>query len=495
MKPGGNAASAPLCGKDSEPTIFEFSKKGRKAYSLPDCDIPQCNPKEVLPEKYLAQELPPLPELSERDLVGHFTRLAHRQYSVDLGMYPLGSCTMKYNPKFCDEIASYENLLKIHPCWPVELCQGWLEIFIKTEELLCEITGTSAVSFQPAAGAAGELTGLLIIKKYLELRGENRSAIIIPDSAHGTNPASVTLAGFKALTVGTNQNGTVDLKKLKDLISSDVAGIMLTNPNTLGLFEKDIQIIAELIHEAGGLLYYDGANLNAILGKCRPGDMGFDIVHLNLHKTFATPHGGGGPGAGPVCVVSELKEFLPEPYPIKTKDNKFILITPKHSIGKIHSFMGNALVVARALAYILYNGSDGLKKVAEAAVLNANWLKKRLSAILEPSYNDVVMHEVVMSATEIKKKTGVKAFDIAKRLLDKGFHSPTMYFPLLVDEALMIEPTETESPETLEAFALALEQIINECLDEPELVKNAPFNTPVRRVNEAKAAKDLIVSF
>lgn len=495
MKPGAKASSAPLSNRETEPTVFEISKPGRKAFDFGQDEFDDLNGFENIPTELIRNNLPKLPELSERDIVAHFTRLAHRQYSVDLGMYPLGSCTMKYNPKFCDEIASYPKLLNTHPNSPTKIVQGWLEIYVTLENLLCEITGMEAVSFQPPAGAAGELTGLLIMKKYFQNQNDSRQFVIIPDSAHGTNPASVSLAGFNVLTVGTNTNGTVDTDKLKEIVNNKVAGIMLTNPNTLGLFERDIQLISSIIHDVGGLLYYDGANLNAILGKARPGDMGFDILHLNLHKTFATPHGGGGPGAGPVCVKSKLKSYLPEPYPVRNEDGKYDLIKPANTIGKVHAFMGNALVVSRALAYILYNGAQGLEKVSEMAVLNANWLKKRLSKHLTSDYVQPVMHEAVLSAAAIKKATSVRAFDIAKRLLDKGFHSPTMYFPLLVDEALMIEPTETESLETISAFADAIDEVIDEAYKDPEMLKNSPYNTPVRRVNEAKAAKDLIVKY
>jgi len=503
LRPGaGRAASAPLLGNASEPTLFEFSSPGRRAYSLRTTEIPKLTAEELIPAEYLRAEVLELTEVSERDLVGHFTRLAHRQYCVDLGAYPLGSCTMKYNPKLCDEAAALRSFAGVHPSTPVHAVQGWMEILVELEEALCKITGMAAATLQPAAGAAGELTGLLLMRAYHEARGDHRTRIIIPDSAHGTNPASVTLGGYEVTTVGSDDRGFVNVAQLKDALGLDVAGIMLTNPNTLGLFEEDITEIAKLVHEVGGLLYYDGANLNPILGVVRPGDMGFDIVHMNLHKTFATPHGGGGPGAGPVAVSQRLVDYLPGPRPVRSNGgpSEFTLEQPQHSIGRVHSYYGNSLVLLRAWTYIRLNGAEGLRRVADMAVLNANWLRERLRGIYDFPYDRPVMHECVISVSSLKKTTGMRALDVAKRLLEYGFHSPTVYFPLIVDEALMIEPTETESPETIAALADALIDIAIEAEREQaegmELTSaRAPKSTPVQRVDEARAARQLVSTF
>ena len=494
VAPGGRAASAPLMGHETEPTLFEMSVPGRSAYQLRTTGVPALSLDEMVPASHLNDEIVAVAEVSERDLVGHFTRLSHRQFSVDLGMYPLGSCTMKYNPKFCDAIANDPGLNAVHPGAPASLSQGWLEIMATLEEKLCAITGMSAATLQPAAGAAGELTGLLLMRAFHEANGEDRRRVIIPDSAHGTNPASVTLGGYEVATVPTNERGLVDLDALKATLGPDVAGIMLTNPNTVGLFEEEIIEIALAVHDVGGLLYYDGANLNAILGAVRPGDMGFDIVHMNLHKTFATPHGGGGPGAGPVAVASRLAEFLPGPKPTKQADGSFAWITPARSIGRVHGWHGNAVVLARALAYIDVHGGDGLTRVAQHAVLNANWLRHRLRAILPAAYDRVCMHECTLQATNLKAKFGVRGLDVAKALLDEGFHAPTVYFPLIVDEALMFEPTETESVQTLEALAQAIERIAERAASDPDSLHRAPQNTPVSRVDEARAARHLIAT-
>jgi glycine cleavage system P protein (glycine dehydrogenase) subunit 2 len=493
-QPGGRAASAPLMGHESEPTLFEMSVAGRHAYQLRTTGFPDMALNELIPSEHLNPDAVPIAEVSERDLVGHFTRLTHRQFSVDLGMYPLGSCTMKYNPKFCDAIAGDPGLNAVHPGTPASLSQGWLEILVTLEEKLCQITGMSAATLQPAAGAAGELTGLLLMRAYHDANGDDRKRVLIPDSAHGTNPASVTLGGYDVTTVPSNERGLVDLTALRAALGPDVAGIMLTNPNTVGLFEEEIVEIARAVHDVGGLLYYDGANLNAILGAVRPGDMGFDIVHMNLHKTFATPHGGGGPGAGPVAVASHLVDFLPGPKATRVADGTFDWVAPERSIGRVHGWHGNALVLARALAYIDVHGGDGLTRVAQHAVLNANWLRHRLRDILPAAYDRVCMHECTLSATGLKTKHGVRALDVAKALLDEGFHSPTVYFPLIVDEALMFEPTETESVQTLEALAQALERIAEQAGIDPEPLHHAPQNTPVSRVDEARAARHLIAT-
>src|SRR5436190_13250380 len=486
---GGKATSAALMGRDAEPTIFELSVAGRGSASFRTTGVPEWPAEDLIPPEHLAPEPAPVAEISERDLVGHFTRLTHRQYSVDLGGYPLGSCTMKYNPKLCDDAASLPGLANVHPGAPAALTQGWLELLVNLDETLCRITGMDAITLQPPAGAAGELTGLLLMRAWHEAQGRHRTKVIIPDSAHGTNPASVTLGGYDTVTVPSDARGCVDLSALRDRLDDDVAGIMLTNPNTLGLFEEDIAEIAAAVHEVGGLLYYDGANLNAILGVVRPGDMGFDIVHMNLHKTFAVPHGGGGPGAGPVAVSERLTPFLPGPRPVRAGDGAFDWMTPPQSIGRVHGWHGNALALARAWSYILANGGDGLRQVAEAAVLNANWLRHRLRGVYDIPYDRPNMHEFVASTTTLKKRGGLRALDVAKRLLEEGFHAPTVYFPLIVDEALMIEPTETESPQTLEALAEALLRIAEDTHDE---AAQAPRTSPVRRVDEARAARHLI---
>ena len=495
---GGRATSAPIMGgSEAEPTLFELSQPGRSSWQLRTTGMPEWDAEELVPAAFLREEPVPLAEVSERDLVGHFTRLSHRQFSVDLGAYPLGSCTMKYNPKLCDTVAGLPGLAGVHPGAPPSLSQGWLQIFVELEEALCEVTGMAAATLQPAAGAAGELTGLLLMRAYHRSNGESRHRVIIPDSAHGTNPASVTLGGYETVTVPSDERGCVDLAALRSVLDTDVAGIMLTNPNTLGLFEEDIEAIAGAIHEVGGLLYYDGANLNAILGVVRPGDMGFDIVHMNLHKTFATPHGGGGPGAGPVAVSPRLVEFLPGPRPVRLSGGSALgygTMTPAQSIGRVHSWHGNALVLARALAYMEVHGGDGLRRVAERAVLNANWIRRRLSGSYDVPFDRPCMHEVVLSAATLRKQYGTKALDVAKRLLEFGFHSPTVYFPLIVDEALMIEPTETESLQTLEALAEALETIAAEAAAGVPL-SEAPRTTPVRRVDEARAARTLVPTF
>ena len=490
----GRAASAPIVGRDEEPTVFDLSHPGRRAWSFRTTGVPEWPAEELVPAAALRPEPVRTAEMSERDLVAHFTRLSHRQYSVDLGAYPLGSCTMKYNPKVCDEVAALPGLAGVHPAAPASLTQGWLSLLVLLEDALCRITGMSGATLQPAAGAAGELTGLLLMRAWHTDHGDNRTRVIIPDSAHGTNPASVTLGGYEVTTVPSDARGCVDLAALRAALGPDVAGIMLTNPNTLGLFEEDITAIAAAVHECGGLLYYDGANLNAILGVTRPGDMGFDIVHMNLHKTFATPHGGGGPGAGPVAVAERLVPYLPGPRPTRAADGRLGWTTPERSVGRVHGWHGNALVLARAYAYILANGGDGLRRVADAAVLNANWLRSRLSGTYDVPFDRPGMHEFVASTATLKRRCGLRALDVAKRLLEEGFHAPTVYFPLIVEEALMIEPTETESPQTVAALAEALERIATAALEEGGVddARRAPRSTPVGRVDEAQAARHLV---
>jgi glycine dehydrogenase subunit 2 len=491
-KPGGQARSIPLMGRESEPTLFEFSVPGRRAASFRTTGVPSWSAAELVPAAFLRDAPPALPDVSERDLTAHFTRLTHRQYAVDLGAYPLGSCTMKYNPKLCDEAAALPGLTDIHPAAPASMAQGWLELLANLEQELCAITGMAAATLQPPAGAAGELTGLLLMRAYFRDRGDQkRTRVIIPDSAHGTNPASVTLGGYSVTTVPSDARGCVDLAALRSVLGDDVAGIMLTNPNTLGLFEEEILSISAAVHEVGGLLYYDGANLNAILGVCRPGDMGFDIVHMNLHKTFAVPHGGGGPGAGPVAVTDALAPFLPGPRPVADAEGMWRWEDPPQSIGRVHGWHGNALALARAYSYLIANGGDGLRRIAERAVLNANWLRHRLRGVYDIPYDRPNMHEFVASTKTLKKEAGLRAADVAKRLLEEGFHSPTVYFPLIVEEALMIEPTETESPETLAALGDALERIARS----PEDAAAAPRTTPVGRVDEARAARQLIPTY
>jgi glycine dehydrogenase subunit 2 len=484
-EPGGRASSSPLVGGLPEPTLRDISVTGRRSWSFPPLDVP--GEDAGLPESI--GEPPPLPELSERDLVGHFTRLAHRNFAVDLGAYPLGSCTMKYNPKVCDWAAEHPGFRDLHPAMPAELSQGALRVLLEAEQILCEVTGMARATFQPPAGASGELTGLLLIRAYHESKGRRPSRILIPDSAHGTNPASVTLAGYRAVHVPSDDRGLVDLDALRDLVDDDVAGFMLTNPNTLGLFEQDVTLLAEAIHAVDGLVYYDGANLNAILGVARPGDMGFDIVHSNLHKTFATPHGGGGPGSGPVAVVDHLVRFLPGPLPVES-DGAIGWEMPSDSVGRVHGNHGNFLVVLRAMTYMRILGADGMREVAERSVLNARYLASLLGEGYTIPYDSPPMHEFVASAADLKRRTGVRAMDVAKALLDRGFHSPTVYFPLIVEEALMIEPTETESPETVEAMADALNEIARLATENPEEVQGSPHLTPVSRPDDARAARN-----
>ena len=493
---GGKATSAPLMGRDEEPTVFDLSVPGRTACSFRTTGVPEWEVEDLVPAEHLRVDPAPVAEVSERDLVAHFTRLTHRQYSVDLGAYPLGSCTMKYNPKLCNDAVARPGLAAVHPAAPTSTIQGWLELLVDLEESLCRVTGMAAATLQPPAGAAGELTGLLLVRAWHRDAGgggERRRRVLIPDSAHGTNPASVTLGGYEVTQVPSDARGLVDVAALKERLDDDVAAIMLTNPNTLGLFEEDIVEIASAVHEVGGLLYYDGANLNAILGVTRPGDMGFDIVHMNLHKTFAVPHGGGGPGAGPVAVTERLAPYLPGPRPVRMGD-AYGWEQPERSIGRIHSWHGNALALARAWSYLISLGSDGLREVADVAVLNANWLRHQLRGTYDLPYDRPCMHEFVASAAGLKKRTGVRALDVAKRLLEEGFHAPTVYFPLIVEEALMIEPTETESPQTVAALADALISIAEKAAadDGRDRAAAAPRTSPIGRVDEARAARNLI---
>ena len=470
--------------------IFDYSKEGRKAYSLPH---PIEDTKIKIPEKLKRKTLN-LPEVSEIDIVRHFIKLSQKNYGVDSGFYPLGSCTMKYNPKINEEIGSWEKVTDIHPYQDESTVQGSLEIMYKLGKALCKIGGVDNITLQPAAGAHGEYTGIKIIKKYLKTEGFDKNEIIVPDSAHGTNPASSAMAGFRVVEIPSNEKGCVDLDALNEAVNEKTAGLMLTNPNTLGIFEENIKEISEIIHDAKGLLYYDGANLNALMGFVKPGNMGFDLVHFNLHKTFSTPHGGGGPGSGPVGVKEFLKEYLP--HPIVEYDGKkyYLKHDLKNSIGKIKGFYGNFGVIVKAYAYVLTMGNS-LKKVSEIAVLNANYIAQKLKDIYEFPYSELRKHEIVLSCEKIKKDTGVTALDISKRILDYGMHAPTIYFPLIVKEALMIEPTETESKEELDKFIGIMRKIHRECYENPEIVKSAPHNTEIKRLNTVKATKEPVLSY
>jgi glycine dehydrogenase subunit 2 len=474
-----------------EPLIFEKSSPGQKGYSLPEPEVQAGELSKLIPPEMLRESLN-LPELSELDVVRHFTRLSQKNFSVDTEFYPLGSCTMKYNPKVNEEAARLPGFAELHPLQDDASVQGMLELLYDFERYLCAIFGYDAFTLQPAAGAHGELTALMMIKQYQRDKGQvARNKIIIPDSAHGTNPASVSMVGYQAVVVKSNSRGNIDVDAVKKAVGDDTAGLMLTNPNTLGLFDEHILEVAELVHRAGGLLYYDGANANANLGICRPADLGFDVAHFNLHKTFSTPHGGGGPGSGPVGVNKKLEPFLPVPRGMKGT-NGFQLTAgdfPK-SIGRVHSFHGNIGVIIRAYAYIRSLGAAGLKDVSAKAVANANYMMNKLKQYYYLPYDRTCQHEFVLSAKWQKEKYGVKALDIAKRLIDYGFHPPTMYFPLIVEEAIMIEPTESESRSTLDSFCDALIKIARECELDPEIVRSAPHGTPVSRLDEAKAARE-----
>lgn len=476
--------------EDPMGTIFDRSVPGRRASTIPAPAVDA--PALKLPAHLMRKTSPHLPEVSERDLVQHYTRLSQKNWAIDVGAYPLGSCTMKYNPKINEAAAGLVGFRDLHPWQSEEQTQGALALLWDLERALAETTGMSRVTFQPAAGAQGELTGLLIMRAFHVSKGDPRRIVLIPDSAHGTNPASVRLAGYQVRQIPSDSRGLVDLKALEDACDESVVGIMLTNPNTLGLFESDIKAIAKAIHAAGGLLYFDGANLNAIMGEVRPGDMGFDIVHMNLHKTFSTPHGGGGPGAGPVAVSERLDRFLPAPLVghDEKKGRYFWDEDRPDSIGRIHGFHGNFGILVRAYAYYRALGGVGLRRVSEMAVLNANYLRKRLEAEYPTAHPGLCMHEFVSTAKSFRKY-GIRAMDIAKRLIDLGFHPPTVYFPLVVEEAMMVEPTETESKQTLDAMADALLQIAEEARSNPELLREAPVTTPVGRLDEARAARRL----
>lgn len=470
--------------------IFERGKEGQGSALLPECDVPEFHLDAPKREKELH-----LPHVSENELSRHYTELAKQVHGVNDGFYPLGSCTMKYNPKVNEEAASLAGFKKIHPLQPLHTVQGCLEVLKRAEELLCEITGMDSMTMQPAAGAHGEFTGLLLIKAYHDSRKDTkRTKIIVPDSAHGTNPASAAMCGFEVVSVPSGEDGCVDLEKLREAAGEDTAGLMLTNPNTVGLFDKNILEITSVIHEAGGLVYYDGANLNAVMGVVRPGDMGFDVVHLNLHKTFSTPHGGGGPGSGPVGCKAFLKEFLPGYQEICTEKG-LSFVKPEHSTGDVKAFYGNFLVVVKALAYILTLGKEGIPEAAKNAVLNANYMMEKLKDIYPMAYQETCMHEFVMSLEKMKHDIDVSAMDIAKSLLDYGIHPPTMYFPLIVHEALMIEPTETESRETLDEVIAVFREIYEKAQENPQEMHEAPVGTYVRRLDEVRAARKPVLRY
>jgi len=468
----------------TEPTIYELSRPGRQAFSLPKLDVPEA----ALPQSWLRSELP-LPEVSEVTLVRHFTRLSQQNYSVDTGFYPLGSCTMKYNPKVNEDAAALPGFTRTHPLQPVETVQGNLRLMYELQQFLAEISGFPAVSLQPAAGAHGEFSGILIMRRFHADRGdEKRNKILIPDSAHGTNPASTTMSGYQAVQIRSDSRGNVDLADLAAHCDDTVAGLMLTNPNTLGLFDEHLLDVTRIVHECGGLTYGDGANLNALMGIAKPAQLGFDIMHFNLHKTFSTPHGGGGPGSGPVGVTDALREYLPGPVVARDGDG-YKLVMPERSIGRIKTYQGNFGVMVKAYVYIRMLGAEGLRRVSEDAVLNANYLQERLRRTFALAYDRRCMHEFVLRG-KLEGAPTVKALDISKRLIDLGYHPPTNYFPLIVPEALMIEPTETEDRETLDGFAAAMERVADEARRDPELLHSAPHVTPVRRLDEVRAARE-----
>src|SRR5687768_1066542 len=490
--------------RDRARTIFERSREGRRAATIPAPGVPERPTSELIPEKLRRERPAELPEVSEPEIVRHFNRISRRNFDLDTGLYPLGSCTMKHNPRLNERVAALPGHARLHPAQDPKRAQGALELMWSLERALSEICGLPHTSLQPSAGSHGELAGLLLTRAYHADRGDERHKVLTPDTAHGTNPATVTMSGYEVVKVATDERGGVDVGDLRAKATEDVACLMLTNPNTLGLFDENIEEMASIIHEVGGTLYYDGANLNAIMGHCRPGDMGFDIVHVNLHKSFSQPHGGGGPGAGPICVSDRLEPFLPVPRVVRTEgangaEPRFGLDheRPK-SIGRLRGFQGNFGVFVRSYAYILSLGGDGLQEASETAVLNANYLLARLredgvAEYLPVAYDRLCMHEFVLSGAAMKKELGIKTLDLAKRLLDHGFHPPTVYFPLLVDEALLVEPTETETKETLDAFADAIVAILREAKDDPEVARNAPYTTPVRRLDEAGAAKRPVI--
>ncbi|MBN1946239.1 MAG: aminomethyl-transferring glycine dehydrogenase subunit GcvPB [Bradymonadales bacterium] len=479
-----------------EPTIFDVGRPGLTGVDLGPCDVPGVEPTEVIPEDWLRREPAELPEVSEPDVVRHYTRLSQWNYSIDTGLYPLGSCTMKYNPRMNEAFARLEGFARLHPYLPAERVQGAYRLMVELQEMLCEISGLDACSLQPAAGAQGELTGLLCIRAYHRQRGQgDRRTILVPDSAHGTNPASAALCGMKAVQIQSGQDGIVHPDAVRARIDEKLAGIMITNPNTLGLFESHIEEICRLVHESGGLVYCDGANMNGVMGRSRPGDWGVDVMHLNLHKTFSTPHGGGGPGAGPICVRRILEPFLPVPRIERDEEGHYLATTDRPlSIGRVRSFYGQFLVLVRAYAYIKTCGYAGLRAAAESAVLNANYLRVRLQEHFPIAHDRSCMHECIFSDQQLQAY-GVKTLDVAKRLIDYGFHPPTVYFPLIVKGALMIEPTESENRQTLDRFVSAMAAIAREARENPELLHQAPSRAFRRRLDETQANRRPILTY
>ena len=482
-----------------EPTIFELSAPGRTSGAVGACDVPERDPAQLLPAGQLREDLP-LPQVTEVEITRHFVRLSRLNYALDLGFYPLGSCTMKYNPKVNEEAASLPGFAAIHPYLPDEACQGALQLLYELQGYLCEIGGMDACTLQPSAGAQGELTGMLVVRAYQRDRGrDDCDVVLVPDSAHGTNPASAAMVGYRVVTVASNGNGGVDLGDLRAKMNPCVAALMITIPSTLGLFDQSILEIARIVHDGGGLVYADGANMNAMLGRAKLGELGCDLMHFNLHKTFSTPHGGGGPGAGPVAVKSHLDSYLPVPLAAKRQgaDGREVYYFDHdrpRSVGRVHSFYGNFGILVRAYAYIRSLGAEGLKSVSENAVINANYLQARLKGAYDLPYDRHCMHEFVLSGRR-QKALGVRTLDIAKRIIDYGFYPPTIYFPLIVEEALMIEPTETESKATLDSFAEAMLRIAEEARTEPEVLREAPHNSPVGRLDEVRAARRPVLQF
>jgi glycine dehydrogenase subunit 2 len=496
--PDGSHGATPLQ-RERARTIFQKGAPGRRAFTCPPLDVPDAAAQELLPARLRRSEPARLPEVSEPEIVRHYVSLSKRNFDLDSGFYPLGSCTMKHNPRLNERAAALSGHARLHPLQDPERAQGALELMWNLQGALAEISGLPHVSLQPSAGSHGELAGVLLTRAYHEDRGERRHKVLTPDTAHGTNPATVTMAGLDLVKLATDAAGGVDLDDLRANVDTDVACLMLTNPNTLGLFDPNIEEIAAIVHGVGATLYYDGANLNAIMGLSRPGDMGFDIVHFNLHKSFTQPHGGGGPGSGPIATSERIAPYLPRPVVVRREDGGFDLDYERgKSIGRLRGFHGNYGCFVRAYAYICSLGADGLKDASETAVLNANYLLARLSELgvaeyLPLAYGPLCMHEFVLSGGPMKRELQIKTLDLAKRLLDFGFHPPTVYFPLLVDEALMVEPTETETKETLDAFAEAIAAILKEAATNPEIARNAPYTTPVRRLDEVAAAKHPVI--
>jgi glycine cleavage system P protein (glycine dehydrogenase) subunit 2 len=483
-----SSATKPQSEASAPRLLFESGSPGRSGFYWPA----ESEKVQTIPGEFLREDIPGFPELGELEVLRHFTRLSHRNFAIESQFYPLGSCTMKYNPKVNEVVARLPGFAQIHPLAPVEILQGAMELLYDLERILIEISGMDCISLQPSAGAQGELTGLMLIRACLTEKGNPRKRIIVPDTAHGTNPASSTLCGYDVVQISSTARGVIDTATVAKVMDEDVAAIMITNPNTLGLFERDIEAITAVVHQKGGLVYLDGANLNALMGVAKPGHMGVDVLHMNLHKTFSTPHGGGGPGAGPVAVKEELSEYLPVPRIVKQNDKFELLEDCPKSIGRVRSFFGNFGILVRAYTYIISLGGEGLEESSRMALLNANYIRKKLEKGYQIAYGEPCMHECIFT-DRLQHKYGVNTLDIAKRLLDYGFHPPTIYFPLVVSGALMIEPTETETPETLDAFVEAMLAIAQEAKENPDVVKNAPHSTPVKRLDEARAARKPIL--